>query len=492
MDSVWSYAAPLLKSPTAWTTAAAFATLGYCAFQYSTLAGPRRRPAGPSGNQLLPFRDAALSGNGHKFITDMAAQYGDFFCFKVIDGWNYVITDAAVVREALTNNKQYVRLHGWIRATNSIGPMLFGIEGPIWKSHRKIISPAFTPTHLRNALQEMLQLTDRMCKQLNAAIDASSEPWSASVDVHNMFSRIALDLFATAFLGNDVNVLGGQTQMLLDAADGVVKGINSRFPFPTWLWPVLFKDNFKESVSVLRDLVNGMIEQKQLNGARSEQHKDMLDILLQASQENEETMPVEHLASEMLGFLLAGFETTANTMTFALKALCDHPQEAAKLRREIEQVVGNAPLTTDVISRLKLLDLFLKETLRYYPILELNSRTVVQDTTIHGYTIPKGATLQVAASLLHFSPKYWRDPHTFDPSRFETDTIVPGSYIPFGDGPHRCIGERLAVLEMKTILIKLLQHYDFKLVSDQSFRLVYSVTLGYKEGLFVQFKRRSS
>ncbi|KAL7747495.1 hypothetical protein RI367_007087 [Sorochytrium milnesiophthora] len=483
----------VLTSPAAWTTAAVVAALCYQAFQLSTLAGPRRRPPGPRGNQVLRFRKHALDGTLHELVYSWAEQYGDFFCFKVVDNWFYFTTDATVARTVLRDTDTFIRLFGLTRAGDEIGPILFAIDGPVWKLHRKIISPAFTPGHLRRSLTELLRLTDRMCSQIDAAIEAASGDWSASIDMHAVFSRLTLDVFATAFLGNDINALGSGDSTYTRAADGCVAGLNNRLALPKWLWPILVRDDFYPSIDRLRDLVYSTINAK-LNAAqesqdtKSKQEMDLLDILLHASGQDGEALSVDDLASEMIGFLMAGYETTANSTTFAFKRLHDHPEQVALLRQEMNEVVGNQTLTTDLIGSLKHLDLFVKEVLRFHPAVEFNLRSTTKPTTLKGYTIPKGASVHMIGSRLQCNPAYWRDPETFNPARFETDDIVPGSYLPFGDGPHKCIGERLGLLEMKVIIIALLQRHEFRLPSDQPFKLLFAVTLGYKDGLFARFR----
>ncbi|KAL7751463.1 hypothetical protein RI367_002921 [Sorochytrium milnesiophthora] len=477
----WQSLTPLLRSPSVWLAASATAAVCYQALQFTTYVGPRRRPPGPNNNQIFRAREAGMRGQFHKLMAEYVDEYGDFFAFKVLGNWFYLTTDATVVREMLKDTETFVREKNFERSGSGVGgPMLFAISGPKWKSHRKIISPGFAPAHLRHAFGVMLDLSDRLLEQLDARIEqAAGDNFSKEINMHDMFSRVALDVFARAFLSCNVDVITNPDQSITRAANGIFYGMAKRFEWPKWLWPYVTSDNFDESVIVLRDLIHRTIESKLAQTSVDDgANLDLLDILIKAARENEEAMPLDELVSETLGFLVAGYDTAANTLTFALKALCDHPQEADKVRQEIRKVVGSKRLTMDLVTQLKQLDLFIKEAMRCLPVIEVGARSIAKDTVIHGYTVPKGTSIHYLTSHIHNNPKYWRDPEQFMPSRFETDVIVPGSYIPFGDGPHRCVGEKLALLEIKTILIKLLQHYDFQLAPNQPLVTKLSITLG--------------
>ncbi|KAL7750874.1 hypothetical protein RI367_003834 [Sorochytrium milnesiophthora] len=461
--------------------------------------GPRHRPVGPDVDQFSAIKDDVMRDQMHAFFRHLSEQYGDFLCCKIKTRLVYVIGNTRLYKEVQAANETFIRDEGFTRATGQIGPVLFAISGPTWKTHRKAISPAFAPVHLRNSLTIMLDLTDDLLRLMDSEIESgAADGWSRPLNVHALFSAITLDIFSRSFFSYDVHALATQDSAVARASDVLAGGITKRAIVPWWLWSLVVRDGCPQAVAYLTGVINQIIEQKLERLAEegvdsiSEKQKremDLIDNLLFAAQKDKNGISTRELTSEMIGLFLAGHETTANTLTYAVQALCEHRRIAEELRRELEEVVGDNELTIDLIPQLKKLDCFLKEVTRFYPVVAFVPRTVAKDTVLDGYPIPKGSSLVLNHMRLHFHPDYWTDPQVFRPSRFETDRVVPGSYVPFGDGPHKCIGERLATLEAKVIIAKLVQRYNTKLASDQNFKLVYSITLGYKTGLYVQMHK---
>ncbi|KAL7750547.1 hypothetical protein RI367_003886 [Sorochytrium milnesiophthora] len=465
-------------------------------YSFSVWFGPKRRPPGPQTNQFWRLKDLAMRGEMHVFFKSLLDEYGDFVSAKIRATWLFIIADASLAKAVLSDNDTYIRLEAFTAACNSAGPMLFAINGPMWKGHRKSISPAFATGHLRSALPVIVHFTDKLCQRIDEELDKSGSSDSGALNVHALYSTMTLDVFGKAFFGYDFHAMENPDGVTYRAAESIASGIMIRSAVPKWLWPFLVRDNFYQAAETVRGVIMSAIESKlqslaeQGEGALLEKEKldlDLLDNLLLATQKEKDPISQHELTSEMIGLFMAGHETTANTLTFATQALADHPDIAQELREEISQVVGEKQITLDIVAQLRKLDLFLKEVMRFYPVVPAIPRTATRETSLGGYPIPRGSRLSVNVQRLHRNPKYWKDPNTFILTRFETDTIVPGSYIPFGDGPHKCIGERLAALEAKVVLAKLISRFQPKLEANQSFRLVTSVTLGYKEGLFVRF-----
>ncbi|KAL7752421.1 hypothetical protein RI367_001955 [Sorochytrium milnesiophthora] len=497
LDALRVATQPLLTSPTAWLASSAALAYAYYCYTFSLYHGPARRPPGPSSNQFSRLKEYANRGELYLFHEQMVKEYGDFVSLKIRNRWSYITTDVDVAKQVLADNELFIRARNFTRACNSIGPILFAISGPMWKAHRKAIAPAFTTGHLRAAVSTMHECVGQFCQQVDAAIEQNNGDWSAPLNVHGMFSALALDIFGRAFFSYNFNSLQTPDSPINRAADSLASGITMRATVPRWLWPFLVRDNFAASVALVRQVLDQAIEQRmqqltqQGEDALFDKEKrdmDLLDNLLLAANKQNDPISAHELTSEMIGLFLAGHETTANTMTYAVRALCDHPDWAQQLREEMQEVLGDDPLDVDSIPRLKKLDLFIKETMRFYTVVAGVARMATRDTELRGYPIRKGSVVNIRVRSMHHSPKYWIKPEEFNPLRFETDTIVPGTYMPFGEGSHKCIGERLAMLEAKLVLASLIQRYQFKLQQDQSFKLVLSITLGYKEGLFVHFR----
>ncbi len=165
--------------------------------------------------------------------------------------------------------------------------------------------------------------------------------------------------------------------------------------------------------------------------------------------------------------MIAGYETTSTALAYVSYVLALHPTEQQKLQEHIDthfnpETEQSMP-SYDTIAQMDYLDMFVRETLRMYPIVPVAiSRQNTEDFHIKNIgTIPAGTSITVDIYRLHFDPDLWGpvDPHVFHPERFETKRH-PMAWIPFGAGPRNCVGMRFALTELKLILIRLLKTYS--------------------------------
>ena len=166
---------------------------------------------------------------------------------------------------------------------------------------------------------------------------------------------------------------------------------------------------------------------------------------------------------EILGhmgvFFAAGHETSANTLTWTLLLLAQHPQVAADLLDEVEGVLHGDPPTVEQLQRLPLLDRVVKESMRVLPSAPWNWRVLSQPTEFGGYTLPAGTEIFVSIYHTHHMPDLYPQPEVFDPGRWEHIAPSIFEYQPFSAGPRMCIGASFAIMEIKIILAMLLQRY---------------------------------
>uniref|UniRef100_A0A915KA29 Cytochrome P450 n=1 Tax=Romanomermis culicivorax TaxID=13658 RepID=A0A915KA29_ROMCU len=171
----------------------------------------------------------------------------------------------------------------------------------------------------------------------------------------------------------------------------------------------------------------------------------------------------EEIVANCVLFFLAGFETTSLTVAWIVHLLSVHQDVQHKLFEEIDATIQkNEPLTIDSISRLNYLEQILNETLRLYPVAARTDRVCNENCVVGPYHIPKGMVLNLGIRAVHLDEEYWHEPNHFDPERFSPERkhqIVPYSYFPFGLGPRNCIGMRLALLEVKICVIRLIEEF---------------------------------
>lgn len=183
------------------------------------------------------------------------------------------------------------------------------------------------------------------------------------------------------------------------------------------------------------------------------------------------------LANSFL-LLLAGFETTATSLGFILHLLSQHPDEQETLHAELVAASPNESLDYERLMQLRRLDMVVQECLRLYPpVVLLLSRACRANTTIMGQFFPKGVNIMVPVWHIHHDPELWPDPFKFCPERFSPDAPPhhPTAFIPFGLGPRMCLGMRFALLELKTVLGKIIRKYRISPCGDEKEHLELTV-----------------
>ena len=166
-------------------------------------------------------------------------------------------------------------------------------------------------------------------------------------------------------------------------------------------------------------------------------------------------------------FLIAGYETTANLLSHLTYLLAINPECQQTLLGEIEQHIDqHGNLDYEAIVQLPYLDACISETLRLYNPAQLTTREASEDYKWGdtGITIPKGMIISIPIHAIHHSPKFYPNPHRFDPNRFMPENrsnLIPYTYLPFGAGPRNCVGMRFALMEAKTAIARLITKYKF-------------------------------
>lgn len=173
------------------------------------------------------------------------------------------------------------------------------------------------------------------------------------------------------------------------------------------------------------------------------------------------------LRDNLLGFIVAGHETSAVTLAWALYLVSQHAPTAARLRREIEEVTAGAPIDRDHVERLVFTRQVIQETMRLYPAAHTLTRVSMRETQVAEVKIRAGSRVLIPVYALHRHRLWWRDPDLFDPDRFGPHEPQPDRhvYLPFGAGPRICLGAAFAMTELVVTLATLVRAADFALVS---------------------------
>ncbi len=200
---------------------------------------------------------------------------------------------------------------------------------------------------------------------------------------------------------------------------------------------------------------------------------DIASLLLAVRDEDGDALSEQEVTGQLLSFVIAGHETTATTLAWALYALHREPDALTKLRAELD-ALGPSP-DLDALAKAPYLDAVCMETLRLYPPVPMVTRRLARPLTLRGYEIPEGSVVGVGMYMAHHLPALFAEPERFRPERFLERTWSPFEFMPFGGGARRCLGAAFATWEMKVVLATLLATTRFTLAEPKpvgrSFRI---------------------
>ena len=287
------------------------------------------------------------------------------------------------------------------------------------------------------------------------------------------FSKMTLEVILSTAFGVDTKIqMGENPEMLREAKKmlhipQVVRQL-ARLPFGTLIFNLLRRISGVE-LNFIEGLTEEIIKRRRQQGLTG--RKDLLELMMTANDETTvegvSRLTDDEVVAQSLVFLLAGHETTSNTLSFALYHLAVNPDVQDKLRSEIKEAVEtNARKKSlyEIAHNIEYLDCVIKEAQRLNPSAPFTNRECVEDYDLNGINITKGTEVQIPIYALHHDPDVWEDPEKFDPERFRgpaKDTQHAFQFLPFGAGPRNCIGMRFALMEIKVALVKILIKYKF-------------------------------
>jgi len=242
-----------------------------------------------------------------------------------------------------------------------------------------------------------------------------------------------------------------------------VKRMRKIFRMPLWV-PTKINREYKKAIQRLDKVIYGIIEKRKNDTVK---HEDMLGILMDARDADDGLgMSSHQVRDELMTIFLAGHETTANALSWALYAISKHPEIQAKLFNEVNSLIGQRTPKPEDFMKLQYTQNIIHETLRFYPPLYIY---VTEDVTIGGYRFKKGDMILISSYVMQHNPEYFDQPESFIPERFENNfmkSLPAFAYFPFGGGPRVCIGNHFAMMEALFVLACIAKRYRIKLAPD--------------------------
>ncbi|KAM7023061.1 thromboxane-A synthase [Passerculus sandwichensis] len=524
-------ACPGMNSTTA--TLALLAVLLVLLYWYSTSAfyklsrvGIQHPPPLPFIGNLLFFHEGFWESH-----TKLIKEYGPVCGYYIGRQMFVVVSSPEMIKQILVAD--------FSNFTNRTKPKLISkpmldsilcLRDDRWKFVRSLLTPAFSDTKLK----EMTPLINKICDTLLCNLKVYADSGKA-FDIQRCYNCFTLDVVGSVAFGTEVD-----SQKNPD--DPFVKNCRTFFEmslfkpllililsFPFIMIPLLriFPNKKQKELNefFIQTIKNAIVHRHQQDAAQ--RRRDFLQWMLDAgdsamaagcsavlspsaaprqdeaplagtapSEKAQKMLTQDEIAGQAFLFLIAGYETTTSTLSFATYLLATNPECQEKVLREVDEFSAKHMVPDcQNVQELPYLDMVIAETLRLYPPAFRFTREAAKDCVVLGQHIPAGAVIEIAVGHLHHNPEFWPDPEKFLPERFTEEAKKerhPFAYLPFGAGPRGCLGMKMGLLETKITLLRILQKFKFKTCPETEIplQLKSKATLGPKNGVYIVLESR--
>ena len=349
---------------------------------------------------------------------------------------------------------------------SAVGNGLILAEGEKWRKQRQRYSPLF-------AVRNLPLLATHFAATGIEVADSLAEG-NGIVDVAQMAPASTITNISRVMFSGNEEVSAEEIRLGLKKYFEYISDISlfDLMQLPKWIprrkWFVS-----KKPVTEMRRLARQVIENRRAENRTTP--ADFLDLMIAALEEDFED--IETTVDNLLTFVVAGHETSANALAWGYYLLALYPEIQQMIREEILAVRPDGPVTFADVQHMDLLRAHIKETLRLYPSAAFFARDSADALTIKGITFKKGDALFFPVYSLHRNEQLWDEPNEYRPGRFLNTTFPRGQYIPFGDGPRICIGAQYAETEIMVLIASVLRKIEFSLTEAEMPRPVLTFTM---------------
>ncbi|CAL8462567.1 g2100 [Coccomyxa elongata] len=431
---------------------------------HAASSGMSATPPVPEGDVDIPLLTGLANtiewlSDYPEFYQKRFKKFGGLFKTNLLFNPMVVVTDENEVRRLLQAEHKLVE-SAWPQSMhNLLGPnAILTAPAKAHKKQRQILSQAFTDAAMRLYLPTVLDV----CRYTLAQWSASEEP----VLFYSAARAFAFDVAATVLTGTrfDGNTLVRMREDFDVYADGL-------FTVPLEIPGTPYAKAVKARKNILAEIERLILDAKASNEAQSRGRKNALRLLLDAEDENGEKLTMEQLKDQILTQLFAGHETTGATLARVLPEIQKQPHILAKMRQEQAELIQEFgdDITYDVLERMPYTDAVLREVMRLHGIVDGVWRQALEDLEVQGRRVPKGWTVQLMVKQAGLDmPEFAADADRFRPERWLEDSGAPvkkepKGFMPFGEGPRKCLGMLLAKMEMRALLAVLAREYTVEL-----------------------------
>ena len=427
---------------------------------------------GPRGLPLLGNLHRIRFDRLHLILEDWAEQYGAIFRIRIGPHRIAVVSDRSAIQRILVQRPEGFRRTTMLESVAAEMRLkgVFAAEGEDWRRQRRIVTAALNRAKLKDFFPTLAVTVGRLQRRWEQAADAS-EP----VDLCRDLMRFTVDVTMQLAFGVDANTLetpGPVIQQHLDKVFPVLhRRVNAAFPW--WRYIRLPSDRALDRALValereVGDMVRATRERMAAEPERRDAPTNFLEAILAAVETEESGFTDAEIFANAGTLLLAGEDTTANSMAWTVHYFTKYPEQFERVRREVDAVVAPEPVigSLEQTTKLPFLDAFCNEVMRLKPVAPLHVLEPVADATILGCAIPKGTPIMMLVRRMATRNENFGDGACFDPDRWlvaREERSIPHdrrAFVPFGGGPRLCPGRSLALLQIRTVLAMLCRNFQ--------------------------------
>ncbi|SLN60074.1 putative bifunctional P-450/NADPH-P450 reductase 2 [Pseudoruegeria aquimaris] len=400
--------------------------------------------------------------------------------------WHMVMDPQALKRILKDNVENYPKAEVAVNIMRTaIGESIFVAHGQYWLWQRRTAAPIFSYRNVANLAPIMTEATARTVEKIARIPD--DEPFN----ILDPMIEVTFEIISDVTLSNDDSLSREQMHRALDSfikRTGRVSLLDA-LGAPFWI-PRPSRLFSARDLTNVQKIVDRAIEKRRAIGPNP--NPDLTDLFLAGEDPvTKRRMTTEELRNNLLTFVVAGHETSALTLAWAIYLCSIDPEVQEKAAEEARAVLNGRTAVVDDVAKMPYVRCIIEETLRLYPPFALLIRSAKEDDTLIGREVRKGDPLILPIYALHRNRLLWEDPDSFKPERFQDrKSIARFSYLPFGDGPRICIGAEFALQEMVIVLGTLLSRFRFDPVEGKEPKPVMLLTLRPQGGVWVRARKR--
>jgi len=420
-----------------------------------------------------------------KFWSDIANRYGPIARVPLMNGRvTYLVSDPDLLYELLVTNRHKYRKNIRYRAAVELfGRGLLLNEGEAWKRQRLLSQPVFKTDHVAAQVPWMAELTAKFLAR-----------WKKHA-AERRVSDVDADFLQLSQLLAGYYLMGPGFERIAERFCSAAVVVKDSWPRPPRSIAQLVRrrgdgwtDELAAAVRAIDSCIKEYLEAERRNDFAG---AGLVKLLVDGSRAQGDEFDDQSLRDQLLSVFFAGHETSATSLSWIHYLLDEHPDARAKLRAEVDRVVGRRMPTGADLDALTYTEQVINEALRLYSPIHSISRVAITDDMLGGYHIPAGATLYVSLYATHRLPALWPDPDRFDPDRFTADKVERRprfAFIPFAAGHRNCVGASTALVELKLAVAMIAQRYELTLAPGHRVEGVAGTTMHPRYGMHMQIR----